>query len=156
MLKPIEPTISEEERIGAFWPQKQSREAAYIQQGLSGTAREVVERIQPGHVISTPPDEEESGTIWKTKKTDKKWYGLVQKVGVSKRSVRRFDVTWLYQPEDTPCCSMKYPWDNELFLSNHCTCAESAKVREDQILGVHSVEWHGSPGTAAEFFIRQT
>ena len=71
---------------------------------------------------------------------------------------RRFDVIWLYQPEDTPCCEAKYPWPNELFLSNHCTCDQGvgAKVAENQVLNVHSVEWFGSPQAQTEFFVRQT
>lgn len=155
MLKPVKPSISTDEAVERSWPQNQSRAAAFIQDGTSGAA-DVVSHIRPGHLISTPPDGEEYGTKWRTGKTDKKWYGLVQKVRINKRGHRQFDVTWLYQPEDTPCCSMRYPWEKELFLSNHCTCEGSAKVREDQILGVHSVEWHGSPGTQAEFFVRQT
>lgn len=156
MLKPVEPSISTGEAVERSWPQSQSKEAASVQEGMSGTAEGVVSHVQPGHLISTPPDGEEYETKWRTGKADKKWYGLVQKVHLNRRGQRQFDVTWLYQPEDTPCCSMKYPWGNELFLSNHCTCEGSAKVREDQILGVHSVEWHGGPGTRAEFFVRQT
>lgn len=67
-------------------------------------------------------------------------------------------MTWLYQADDTPCCTAKYPWENELFLSNHCTCSQdvSAKVDENEVLNVHSVEWFGTPDTTAEFFVRQT
>lgn len=150
MLKAVQPSVGTEETIRRSWPQAK---LPFIQKGMGGAAEALACRIRPGDIISTPPDD---GTIWKTKVMDKKWYGLIQKVHITKTGRRRFDVIWIYQPEDTPCCSMKYPWENELFLSNHCTCGESQKVSEDQILGVHSVEWHGSPGTKAEFFLRQT
>lgn len=160
LLKPLGRSISTEQAIKLSWPEDRARDLAFIQEvDASCLSHEVmVSRIKPGDLISTPPDEKESGTQWKTEKVDKKWYGLVQKVHVIKNGKRNFDVIWLYQPDDTPCCSMKYPWENELFLSNHCTCGEvtGSKVQDNQVLGVHSVEWHGSPGTKAEFFVRQT
>lgn len=159
LLKPVEPTISTKEAIRLSWPRN-------ILEGLRFTRappvfkdrKALLEGIQPGHLISTPPDEKGTGTKWQTQRSDKKWYGLVQKVHIAKKGERRFDVTWLYQPDDTPCCAAKYPWDNELFLSNHCTCSEgvAAKVDEDEVLNVHSVEWFGTRDTTAEFFVRQT
>lgn len=156
ILQPVRPSFGQDKAISGPWPPNTLKEPVVVQEGIYGAVEGIISRIQPGHLISTPPDEEESGTKWKTHRTDKKWYGLVKKVRISKRDRRRFDVTWLYQPEDTPCCSMKYPWDNELFLSNHCTCEQSEKVREDQVLGVHSVAWHGNPDSQADFFVRQT
>lgn len=122
----------------------------------------LVASIQVGDVISTPPDEEETGTEWKreTSKHDKDlehvWYGLVQQVHASGRK-RSFDVIWMYQPRDTPCGLMKYPWSNELFLSNSCTC-DTARVDENDVLATHRVAWFGQPVTdgSAEFFVRQT
>ncbi|KAG6360817.1 hypothetical protein INS49_011884 [Diaporthe citri] len=99
-------------------------------------------------------------TQWSTNKPDKKWYGLVQNFSMDNaktRLRRQFDITWLYDPEDTPCCSMRYPWKNELFLSDHCTCEErERKIPEYAVVGVHTVEWFGTPQTKAEFFVRQT
>ncbi|RYP55479.1 hypothetical protein DL769_010146 [Monosporascus sp. CRB-8-3] len=52
---------------------------------------------------------------------------------------------------------MKYPWKKELFLSDNCTChSDVAKVREEDIISTHTVEWFGTPPTSANFFIRQT
>ncbi|KAK7736424.1 hypothetical protein SLS63_003402 [Diaporthe eres] len=121
----------------------------------------VIESIEPGDTISIVPDTKgETDTEWSTNKLDKKWYGLVQNVSMAKaktRLRRQFDITWLYDPEDTPCCSMRYPWKNELFLSDHCTCEEKHRtIPEHAVIGVHTVEWFGTPQTKAEFFVRQT
>ncbi|KAI1489245.1 hypothetical protein F5X96DRAFT_24289 [Biscogniauxia mediterranea] len=121
-----------------------------------------IQSIQPGDVISTKPDSEETGTRWK-KETSKHytgehlWFGLVQRVRQSSKGKRSFDVIWLYQPMDTPCGIMKYPWENELFLSDNCTChARTENIQGTQILSTHEVEWFGSSSTSAEFFVRQT
>ncbi|KAF3763083.1 S-adenosyl-L-methionine-dependent methyltransferase, partial [Cryphonectria parasitica EP155] len=159
LLKPVKPCISAEEATRLSWGNDRTRRLAFTRTAPASTNRNsLVSGICPGDLISTPPDAEESGTKWMTDRPDKKWYGLVQKVHTTKKGGRRYDVIWLYQPEDTPCCSMKYPWPNELFLSEHCTCDQSvtSKIGEGQVLDVHSVEWFGSPDTEAEFFVRQT
>lgn len=118
--------------------------------------------IEVGDVISTHPDDEGTDTEWKQQKSkdyqgEHLWFGLVQKIHLSPKGKRSFDVIWLYQPIDTPCGIMKYPYDNEIFLSDNCTChCNSAKVKADEILATHTVEWFGNPSTSAEFFVRQT
>lgn len=159
LLKMVEPCVSTEEAIQLSWPRDVSKDLRFTRNPPLCTDRKVmVESIKPGHLISTPPDERGTGTQWRTERPDKKWFGLVQRVHMLKNRARRFDVTWLYQPDDTPCCAAKYPWANELFLSNHCTCSQgvAAKVDEDEVLNVHSIEWFGTPNTKAEFFVRQT
>ncbi|KAI1377972.1 S-adenosyl-L-methionine-dependent methyltransferase [Hypoxylon crocopeplum] len=121
-----------------------------------------IDSIQVGDVISTKPDDDETDTQWKKRKSEHHedehlWFGVVQMTYRLPRGKRSFDVIWMYQPIDTPCGVMKYPWRNELFLSNNCTCHhETAKVKDDEILSTHSVEWFGNPSTSAEFFVRQT
>lgn len=159
LLKAVEPLVSTEEAIKLSWPSDRSKDLRFIRNpSSSGDRNAMVESIEPGHLISTPPDERGTGTQWCTERPGKRWFGLVQKIHKTKNGSRRFDVTWLYQPDDTPCCTAKYPWENELFLSNHCTCSQgvTAKVDEDEVLNVHSVEWFGTPNTKAEFFVRQT
>lgn len=161
LLKPVEPSISTEEAIKRSWPNNTSKQRAFTRssEGCNLKGRKAMTNsIQPGDLISTPPDAKDSGTRWLTDSKDKKWFGLVQGVCKTKKGERFFDVIWLYQPDDTPCCSMKYPWDKELFLGNHCTCDQNmrSKIGEDQVIGVHSVEWFGDPGTCADFFVRQT
>ncbi|KAI2471560.1 S-adenosyl-L-methionine-dependent methyltransferase [Annulohypoxylon bovei var. microspora] len=121
-----------------------------------------ISSIEVGDVISTHPDDEGTDTEWKQQKSkhyqgEHLWFGLVQKIHQSPKGKRTFDVLWLYQPIDTPCGIMKYPYNNEIFLSNNCTCHHNtAKVKASEILATHSVEWFGSPSTSAEFFVRQT
>ncbi|KAK1783327.1 DNA methyltransferase [Copromyces sp. CBS 386.78] len=131
-------------------------------------SQELVDQIKVGDVISTPRDDSSNtDTKWKPADTDDhRWFGLVQKVHttttrtVSSRGLgpKSFDVIWFYRPEDTPCCAMKYKWRNELFLSNHCTCQEGhhARVKGNEVLAVHLVDWFGSPESGkGEFFVRQ-
>ncbi|KAK1753079.1 S-adenosyl-L-methionine-dependent methyltransferase [Echria macrotheca] len=126
-------------------------------------SRAEVSRIALGDVISTPRDQDTTDTKWRptesqNAKDDGRWFGLVQKIHISKVGHYSFDVIWLYRPVETPCCVMKYPWLNELFLSDHCTCEEgaSARVKESEILDVHAVNWFGGPSDRGErFFIRQ-
>ncbi|KAK4664949.1 uncharacterized protein QC763_509100 [Podospora pseudopauciseta] len=122
---------------------------------------DVTDAIQVGDTISTPPDDESTNTKWKKEEwvTDSRWFGLVQKVHKAKDGARSFDVTWLYRPAETPCCLMRYPWPNELFLSDHCTCEEGkhARVKEHEVMAVHKANWFGSPETSGDdFFVRHT
>lgn len=117
-------------------------------------------RIKTGDVISTPPDDHGTGTKWKRETSkhhgnDYVWYGMVQKIHVSEDGHRSFDVIWMYQSRDTPCALMKYPWPNELFLSDTCTC-ETDRIDEEDVLANHRVAWYGEPSSANELFVRQT
>ncbi|KAL1884104.1 hypothetical protein VTK73DRAFT_6773 [Phialemonium thermophilum] len=150
-------------QMGEDMAQAEKPIAASLPMTSEESKREMVFSIVPGDTISTHPDDEQTGTKWRKEDAkgfidDNRWFGLVQKVHVSSRGTRSFDVTWLYRPVDTPCCRMRYPWPNELFLSNHCTCAEGRRARwdEDEVLGKHDVDWFGEPTTTAEFFVRQT
>ncbi|KAL2171770.1 hypothetical protein VTG60DRAFT_1768 [Thermothelomyces hinnuleus] len=126
---------------------------------------DAIERIRVGDTISTPRDGETTDTKWRNMASkgaakDDRWFGLVQRVHVANDGSRSFDVTWFYRPVETPCCMMKYPWPNELFLSDHCTCQEGhrSQVKEHEVLGVHNIDWFGSPDKSGggEFFVRQT
>jgi len=159
LLKPVEPstTAGRPEDIDApkLEPQSDVKIPGRLRRGRLRDGSS----IKPGDVISTRPDAAESGTKWKayTASNDQLWYALVQKISTTRRGSRVFEVIWLYHPCDTPCGAMKYPWDNELFLSNHCTCEEGkgSNIKENDVLGIHTVEWFGGPTTSAEFFVRQ-
>ncbi|KAH8156197.1 hypothetical protein CIB48_g12052 [Xylaria polymorpha] len=167
LLKPKKASMSVEVRKAGFIKHTQSM---HPQHGGFRSARRssidqnaFVESIEPGDVISTAPDDDATtDTRWKRglsrhHQGDYHWFGLVQKVHKRPYGKQSFDVLWLYQPIDTPCSVMKYPWANELFLSDNCTCHPSiAKVQGHEILSTHEVEWFGSPSTSAEFFVRQT
>ncbi|EEY17489.1 DNA methyltransferase Dim-2 [Verticillium alfalfae VaMs.102] len=113
-----------------------------------------------GDVISTPRDEG-LDSKWKREVAAgfddvDRWLGLVQRIHVSKAGTRSFDVIWIYRPVDTICGQMKYPWDNELFLSDHCSCYDKHdKIEEGEVLEIHTIQWGGSP-TSAVLFCRQT
>ncbi|KAJ0167397.1 DNA (cytosine-5)-methyltransferase 3 [Colletotrichum tanaceti] len=123
--------------------------------------------IRVGDVISILPDDgievsiKRKMVLWNNQ-DDKIWYGMVQKIHHT-RAGFVFDVTWLYQPNDTPCGQMTYPWHNEIFFSDHCTCHESpgegeliGKIKEEEVLSTHSVDWDGSQDTNCDFFCRLT
>ncbi|KAM0284120.1 hypothetical protein ACHAQH_002108 [Verticillium albo-atrum] len=113
-----------------------------------------------GDVISTLRDEGEDAK-WKRELAAgfddvDRWFGLVQRVHISKAGNRSFDVIWIYRPVDTICGKMKYPWNNELFLSDHCSCDDDyEKIKEGEVLEIHEIQWGGS-STSTEFFCRQT
>ncbi|KAL7958654.1 S-adenosyl-L-methionine-dependent methyltransferase [Trichoderma compactum] len=117
---------------------------------LSKVAKARIASIRPGDTISTNRDDAASGTLWKREPSEgfadvDRWFALVQSVDVNKKG-----------PVDTLCGLMKYPWKNELFLSDHCSCAETSKIDESEVLGVHDVDFWGTSTTTAELFCRQT
>ncbi|KAI0845012.1 S-adenosyl-L-methionine-dependent methyltransferase [Daldinia vernicosa] len=164
VLKQVSPSISIEKKRAAFVqtsrPNEKTCPPAVKRKAYDHESS--IASIIEGDVISTRPDDESTDTEWKQQKSkhcegEHLWFGLVQKIHKSPKGRRSFDVIWLYQPIDTPCGIMKYPWNNELFLSNNCTCHHgTARVQADQILSTHDVEWFGNPSTTAEFFVRQT
>ncbi|KLO96909.1 cytosine C5-DNA-methyltransferase [Fusarium fujikuroi] len=102
-----------------------------------------IRAIRAGDTISTQRDAEGSGTQWRRDVAHgfddvDRWFALVQRVRVNKRGQRTFDVIWYYRPVDTLCGLMK------------------AKISEDEVSGVHQVEFGGTSATEAEFFCRQT
>lgn len=168
LLEPKQACVSTEEKKIEFVRQSQPTPLPQLE-GRHSTVRSagnratLIENIQPGDVISTLPDNSATtDTEWKRESsrhchTEYHWFGLVQKVHVRAYGKRSFDVLWLYQPIDTPCSVMKYPWANELFLSDNCTCHHPiSKVQGHEVISTHEVEWFGGPSTSAEFFVRQT
>jgi DNA (cytosine-5)-methyltransferase 1 len=113
--------------------------------------------IAVGDILGVTKDEDghwkDEHSRWKS--PDDCWYVYIQGIRV-KNGVRSFDVIWLYKAADTTCALMKYPYHNELFLSDNCSCSTST-ISEDEVLCKVSVAWNGSPGSSdADFFIRQT
>ncbi|GAB1317526.1 hypothetical protein MFIFM68171_07736 [Madurella fahalii] len=156
---------------GGVWVRKPLESAVEMPSSSAGRRSqacflpyEVIDQIKAGDTISTPRDGDATDTKWRSMTSkdatdDGRWFGLVQKVHIAKGGSRSFDVTWFYRPVETPCCMMKYPWPNELFLSDHCTCEEGphARVKEQEVLAVHNIDWLGNPnGVDGEFFVRQT
>lgn len=121
--------------------------------------RKKIAAIKRGDVLSVTKDSE--GSLWKDeasrwKAADECWYIYVQEVHVSRDGDRSFDAIWLYEPSHTSCAKMKYPFSDELFLSDNCTCS-GYRIEEERVLDVVEVTWHGSPSSSSRhFFVRQT
>ncbi|KAK5687581.1 hypothetical protein LTS10_001720 [Elasticomyces elasticus] len=103
-----------------------------------------------GDVVTIKADHEGA---WK--KSSDIWYAYIQKVRVTPIGNIRLDVLWMYQPRDTTLGAAYYPFANELFLSDNCSCGRDA-LSPDDIISKVEVKW-GSPGPAAEagLFVRQ-
>lgn len=118
-----------------------------------------IKAIKVGDVISVTKDGEDSkwkDEISQWKVADDCWYVLVQQVHVGRNGERSFDGIWLYKPSDTACAKMKYPFANEIFLSDNCTCSQS-RIAEGEVLDIVAVVWHGHPSvTNQNLFVRQT
>lgn len=152
-------------KVVKFGPNSENLRSQLLKQRESASPvftnqNKATSEIRPGDTISTTHDTAESGSAWKrevTKHEDEdRWFALVQSISSGEDGQRIFEVIWYYRPLDTLCGLMKYPWANELFLSDHCSCMESSKIHEDEILGVHRVDFGGNPGTTMEYFCRQT
>ena len=112
----------------------------------SGEERQVV---QIGDVVAVKSD---SQTDWKSEQS--LWYGFVQGTRLSKQGVQ-MSLIWLYRVSDTACQSMRYPFENELFLSDHCNCGDKP-IYAHEIVSKPRVAFFGSADTPeADFFVRQ-
>ncbi|KAL2072424.1 hypothetical protein VTL71DRAFT_11767 [Oculimacula yallundae] len=118
-----------------------------------------MDSIKAGDVLSVTTDG--SNSAWKDeisrwKAADDCWYVYIQKVYNIADRETTFDAIWLYKPSDTSCAKMKYPYPNELFMSDNCTCS-SPKIRVDEVLGIVQIRWQTQPSeTDSSSFIRQT
>ncbi|WEW60595.1 DNA-methyltransferase [Emydomyces testavorans] len=101
--------------------------------------------IVAGDIIAIHRDNE---SLWKGH--DDLWYALVQRVSGS-----NLDLIWLYKPTDTICANLTYPNSNELFLSDHCNCADS-KIKVSEVVKKVSVTFFSSRAENTDFFIRQS
>ncbi|KAL9613252.1 MAG: hypothetical protein Q9167_002212 [Letrouitia subvulpina] len=104
--------------------------------------------IKIGDVIAVQPD---SNTAWKN--DDRLWYAYVQGKKFLKRG-QRLGLLWFYKPSDTACQNQRYPFPNELFLSDHCNCGDRPIYSTD-VVSKHRVEFFGGPASKSEFFVRQ-
>jgi DNA (cytosine-5)-methyltransferase 1 len=106
--------------------------------------------INAGDVLTVLP--EEAGKWTSTANT---WYAYVQDVRIDKGQCQVLDVLWLYEPSDTTLGAAPYPFANELFLSDNCSCGKDA-IDRACITGKVQVAWFTKdPGAARGFFVRQ-
>ncbi len=104
--------------------------------------------IQMGDVIAIKPEKESS---WKH--NDPLWYGYVHGTQDMKKGTA-LKILWLYRPTDTACQKMKYPFRNELFLSDHCNCHDE-RIYASEVVARPNVAFFAGPDTDAEYFVRQ-
>ncbi|KAG4026576.1 hypothetical protein MFRU_039g00540 [Monilinia fructicola] len=126
---------------------------------VEGAKRQkMISAIKLGDVVSVTKDGPNS--VWKDetsrwKTEDHCWYLYVQAKHQSSRDKYSFDGIWLYKPSDTSCAKMKYPYPNELFLSDNCTCgSRDSRIPQDEVIDIVPVIWHGLP-SETDIFIRQ-
>ncbi|KAL8840214.1 MAG: hypothetical protein Q9170_001421 [Blastenia crenularia] len=107
--------------------------------------------IRTGDIVAIRSD---ANTKWKTE--DKYWYAYVQGRTLTSQG-HQLELIWVYRPTDTACQEMKYPYTNELFLSDHCNCGDEPVYTADVVrkVGV-SLYSYTEVTDAVEFFIRQT
>ncbi len=107
--------------------------------------------IRTGDIVAIPSD---TNTAWKTK--DKYWYAYVQGRETTAPD-SQLHLIWLYRPSDTACQDGRYPYNNELFFSDHCNCGDGSTYSTDVSHKV-AVALFAAPrdtNGAAEFYVRQ-
>ncbi len=141
-----------EQKQWAFGRKK--RYAAYTdEQLISLKETEPEMNIAVGDVVGVAPDQKQV-SMWKTK--DTLWYGYVQEVKEFKRG-QSLSVIWLYRPSDTACQSLRYPYANELFLSDNCNCHDE-KMWASEVVQKVRVAFHADPDSIdaeTDYFVRQ-
>ena len=117
--------------------------------GSSKDSSQHREVVSMGDVVAVPSDYH---TDWKS--NDSSWYGYVQGVSEDDEGTR-LSLLWLYRPSDTPCLNMIYPFSNELFLSEHCNCDDTA-IYAHEVTSKLNVAFYGDSKTPnADYFVRQ-
>ncbi|KAL8658922.1 MAG: hypothetical protein Q9226_000713 [Calogaya cf. arnoldii] len=106
--------------------------------------------VKTGDIVAIPSD---TDTDWKTE--DQYWYAYVQSRKVTDQG-QQLGLIWLYRPADTACQNMKYPYPQELFMSDHCNCEDAAIYASEVAHKVRVALFRPllEPSQAA-FFIRQ-
>ncbi|KAH0562094.1 hypothetical protein GP486_003210 [Trichoglossum hirsutum] len=106
--------------------------------------------IGEGDVVAVRKDTQ---SVWKGESD--LWFAYVQEVRYTKKGRQFLKVIWLYEPSDTSCSTMHYPFRNELFFSDNCNCGDGV-LDADDVLCIVSVAFFSKPGeSSAEYFVRQ-
>jgi DNA (cytosine-5)-methyltransferase 1 len=104
-----------------------------------------------GDVVALTPDEADI-KLWK--ETNRDWLAYVQRTETLHNGTQRLFVLWLYWPHDTNMRKAYYPFENELFLSDHCNCTER-ELLSTEVKGKYNVDWCPLVTNPKRFFIRQ-
>ncbi|KAH8661624.1 hypothetical protein BGZ60DRAFT_530574 [Tricladium varicosporioides] len=158
-LKPIEPKIK---ILPSIAPTKDSGSKSNTPPRkivIEVPTKRAVVRV--GDVIAVATDGEDSewkDEVSKYKEPDRCWYLYVQSIHEPRYEdeERSFDALWLYKPSDTSCAKMRYPFLNELFLSDNCTCSRG-RISQSEVLEIVTVLWNCNPPPSNDrLFVRQT
>jgi DNA (cytosine-5)-methyltransferase 1 len=97
----------------------------------------------------------ETGSQWRHS-SGVLWYAYVQDVRHLKSGAHKLDVLWLYEPADTTLGHGYYPYKNELFLSDNCSCGKDS-IDADLVQSIVTVKWFVSNPEEFKncFFVRQ-
>lgn len=108
-------------------------------------------KVHRGDVVCIKPD---ADGFWK-ESSSTMWYAYVQVVRRDLESRTKLDVLWLYESSHTTIGDSYYPYENELFLSDNCSCGKEAIPIED-VTAVVDVSWFVSnPKAVSGYFVRQ-
>jgi DNA (cytosine-5)-methyltransferase 1 len=107
--------------------------------------------IKQGDVICTDPN---TGDAWKRSKSER-WYAYVTGLRDDRNGRTTLDVLWLYEPADTTLGNAFYPFENELFLSDNCSCGKHGIPIEAVIAKVDVAWFVHDPHAANGYFVRQ-
>jgi DNA (cytosine-5)-methyltransferase 1 len=108
--------------------------------------------IRKGDVVSVSA---ETQNQWRHS-TGVLWYAYVQDIRLLKSGAQKLDVLWLYEPSDTTLGHGYYPYKNELFLSDNCSCGKDS-IDAELVQSIVTVKWFASDpeGSKDCFFVRQ-
>ncbi|KAK6006689.1 hypothetical protein QM012_005697 [Aureobasidium pullulans] len=108
--------------------------------------------VRKGDVVSVAADR---STQWRAS-TGHLWFAYVQQVRLLKSGKKKLDVLWLYEPSDTTMGHGYYPYKNELFLSDNCSCGNDA-IDAELVQSIVPVQWSSADPKESRdsFFVRQ-
>ena len=110
--------------------------------------------IQIGDVVAIDPNEMDQKN-WRN--SAQEWLAYVQDIALRADGTSRLSVIWLYRSCETNIYKAKYPFDNELFLSDNCNCGPGVgELLLRDVRRKYTVQWSPTRIPTSEYFIRQT
>ncbi|THY15855.1 S-adenosyl-L-methionine-dependent methyltransferase [Aureobasidium pullulans] len=107
--------------------------------------------VRRGDVVSVAANKE---SRWKAS-LGTSWFAYVQEIRTMKTGAQKLDVIWLYEPSDTTMSHGYYPYKNELFMSDNCSCGQDS-VEGNLVQSIVPVQWYATdPEESKGFFVRQ-
>lgn len=107
--------------------------------------------VRQGDVVCIEPNGERD---WIHSRTTM-WYAYVQNVHQDQRGKDKLDVIWLYEAADTTIGNAFYPFKNELFFSDNCSCGTDA-IPLTAVVTKLGISWFTSdPEAVPGYFVRQ-